>query len=228
LTWYDIAGSLPKYPIGICGITHLGNHVYAVGRYVEATDFYSSADAGTTWKYQNLNAFASGLVDVLFLDESTGFISGMGPTNVEGQGPPIILKTTDGGQTWRTVFSQDIGQGWAWKMFPVSPTLIYASIESSDGVYRVLKSVDAGETWTVKIVATGQPLGATHGLQGIGFLDASTGWVGGFLTGMYKTTDGGDTWSFVNETSNLVNKFRRAGTTLITAGTKGVMRFDGP
>ncbi|MEO7355664.1 MAG: hypothetical protein ABIZ70_15055, partial [Gemmatimonadales bacterium] len=62
----------------------------------------------------------------------------------------------------------------------------------------------------------------------IGFLDANTGWVGGFITGMYATTNGGTTWAKVDVTSANINRFRRQGSTLITAGTKGVLQYRAP
>lgn len=222
-TWTDIASTLPKPPIGFCGITHFGNTVHVVGRYTGATDYYSSPDGGVTWRYLNLGSMMSGLVDVSFVTATTGFISGSGPGTPTVQGNATILKTTDGGLTWRVVFTNDAGKGWAWKIFPINTGLIYASIESFDDTFRVAKSVDGGETWKIKIVATGQPVNG--GVQGIGFLDANVGWIGGFFTGMFATTNGGDTWSPVPVTSGNVNRFRRAGTTLITAGTKGVLRY---
>lgn len=225
VTWTNIAASLPKVPIGFCGVAHFGNHVYAVGRYVGATDYYMSPDGGDTWQYSSLSSLMSGLVDVVFVDASTGFIGGSGLTT-SGQGPATILKTTDGGATWHIVFN-DAGPGWAWKIFPISASTIYVSLESLDGTYRVAKSVDGGDSWVVEIVATGQPTGTAGGLQGIGFLDANVGWVGGFFTGMFATTNGGQTWAPVAVTSANINRFRRVGSTLFTAGTKGILRYDG-
>jgi photosystem II stability/assembly factor-like uncharacterized protein len=226
-TWTDIATMLPKAPVGFCGITHYGPHVHVVGRYIGATDYYTSPDAGATWQYTNMSVLMSGLVDVAFVTDSTGFMSGTGPTTGP-IGSATILKTTDGGATWRTVFAGPGGLGWAWKIFPVTANVIYVSLESEDNTFRVVKSVDGGETWTVEIVATGQVLNNPGGLQGIGFLDINVGWVGGFFTGMFATTNGGLTWSPVPVTSGNVNRFRLAGNTLITAGTKGVLRYDPP
>jgi photosystem II stability/assembly factor-like uncharacterized protein len=224
-TWTNIAASLPIAPIGFCGVTHVGNHVHVVGRYVGATSYYRSLDGGDTWQYRSLATLMSGLVDVSFIDSLTGFIGGTGISTGGGQGPATLLKTTDGGDSWRIVFTNDGGPGWAWKIFPVSASVIYVSLESLDGVYRVIKSTDGGESWDMLIVATGQPLGGAGGLQGIGFLDANVGWVGGFFTGMYATTNGGLSWTPIPVTSANINRYRRAGNTLFTAGTKGVLRY---
>jgi photosystem II stability/assembly factor-like uncharacterized protein len=226
MTWNGIADLMPKPPVGFCGVTHIGNHVHAVGRYTGATDYYRSLDGGDTWQYSSLSALMSGLVDVSFVDSLTGFIGGTGHAILGAVGPATLLKTTDGGATWRTVFTNAAGAGWAWKIFPVSPSIIYVSIESLDGIYRVIKSTDGGDSWVVLTVATGQPLGSAGGLQGIGFLDADVGWVGGFFTGMYTTTNGGQSWLYVPVPSANINRYRRAGNTLFTAGTKGVLRYD--
>jgi photosystem II stability/assembly factor-like uncharacterized protein len=231
-TWTDVTSTLPKTPVGFCGMTHVGNHVHIVGRYFGATDYYSSPDGGATWQYTNLSALMGGLVDVAFVTQSIGFISGAGIGVGRATGPATVLKTTDGGATWRTVFTNDAGLGWAWKIFVVSANVIYVSVESDDDTYRVLKSVDGGETWAVEIVATGQPTGTSNtgfpagGLQGIGFLDANVGWVGGFFTGMFATTNGGASWSPVTTTSAYINRYRPAGSTLFTAGTQGILRYD--
>ena len=63
-------------------------------------------------------------------------------------------------------------------------------------------------------------------MQGIGFLDINVGWVCGFFVGMFATTNGGLTWSPVPLASGLINRYRRVGNTLFTAGTQGVLRYD--
>ncbi|MBC8088229.1 MAG: hypothetical protein H7Z40_13255, partial [Phycisphaerae bacterium] len=117
------------------------------------------------------------------------------------------------------------GRGYAWKIFPVTPKLIYAGLQSQDGIYRVAKSTDGGDHWDTLTVATGKPPGP--GIQGIGFLDANTGWVGGFFTGMFTTADGGKSWREVALTDRMFNRFEKVGNTIITAGSRGVMRYNG-
>jgi photosystem II stability/assembly factor-like uncharacterized protein len=225
-TWTDITGQLPRPAKGFCGMTHVGEHVHIVGRYNgAAADYYSSPDGGKTWRASDLRDLAQGLVDVSFLSDSVGLVGGMSNTGPPAAGPAVILKTTDGGKTWRTVFTHDGGRGFAWKIFPLSPKLIWASLQSQDGTYRAVKSTDAGDTWTVQTIATGRAEGP--GLQGIGFLDDNTGWVGGFFQGMFETTDGGRTWFEAGVTDRTVNRFERVGKTMITASTRGVLRYDG-
>jgi photosystem II stability/assembly factor-like uncharacterized protein len=224
-TWTDITSTLPHRAKGFCGITHVGDQVHIVGRYnMAATDYFFSPDAGKTWRYTNLGDVAQGLVDVSFLSKDVGFIGGMGKSAEQGQSSAIILKTTDGGKHWRTVFEHSGGRGFAWKIFPITSKMIYASLQSQDGIYRVAKTLDGGDHWDTLTVATGRRQGP--GVQGIGFLDANRGWVGGFFQGMWATTDGGKTWSEVTIPDGLINRFEKIGNTLITAGTRGILRHE--
>jgi photosystem II stability/assembly factor-like uncharacterized protein len=199
-----------------------------VGRYnLGAADYFYSPDEGKTWEAQDLLGVADGLVNVTFLNEKIGFIGGMGKSKSGGQigtGPAIILKTTDGGKNWHVVFEHAGGRGYAWKLFPIDSKLIYAGLQSQDGVYRVAKTTDGGEHWDTLTVATGRPMGPA--IQGIGFIDANTGWVGGFFVGMYQTTDGGKTWTFVPVRDGIINRFAKVGNSLFTAGSRGVLRYD--
>jgi photosystem II stability/assembly factor-like uncharacterized protein len=136
----------------------------------------------------------------------------------------VLLKTTDRGRTWHQVFLHGGGRGYVWKIFPVSTNLIYAAVQSQDGVYRILKSIDIGEHWEEITVATGQPMGP--GVQAVGFVDANTGWVGGFFSGLWATTDGGKTWAHVLMPDTRINRFEPVGKTLITAGSRGILRLD--
>jgi len=224
--WTDITSTLPKLARGFCGMTHVGKRIHLVGRYVgNVTDYFYSPDAGKTWQVSDLADLASGLVDVMFLSEKVGFIGGMGRPRAQGLvGSATILKTTDGGQHWHTVFEDNGGRGFAWKLFPVSAKIVYAALQSQDGTYRIAKTTDAGDHWETLIVATGRPMGPA--VQGIGFIDANTGWVGGFFKGMYATTDGGHTWAFVPLTDGTINRYERVGNTLVTAGTRGVLRYE--
>ncbi len=224
-TWTDITDRFPTRPIGFCGIAHFGSTIHAVGRYANATDYYRSVDGGATWTFSSFGATAQGLVDVVFTGPQVGFIGGRANTATSASGSAIIYKTTDGGTSWRPVFVGNYGAGWAWKIFPATSQILYAALASTDGTYRVGKSVDGGETWSVQIVATSQPTGLRSGIQGIGFLDQNVGWVGGFYGGMHATTNGGATWHPVAAPGELINRFRKVGNTMFTASTAGVLRY---
>jgi photosystem II stability/assembly factor-like uncharacterized protein len=227
ITWADVTSLLPHAPKGICGIAHVGERVHLVGQYVGAANYYASADGGRSWRHSDLSAVAEGLVDVEFLDDSVGLIGGMGIPEAPGRpGAGVVLKTIDGGKSWKVVHRQEGGRSWVWKLFVVSPSMIYAAVEMSDRTLQVLRSTDAGDSWRVLRVGVGE--GTNSGLQGIGFLDAATGWVGGFLRGMYVTHDSGNTWQQDSVPGSTFNRYARAGRALITAGSTGIFKVDSP
>jgi photosystem II stability/assembly factor-like uncharacterized protein len=46
-TWKDISATLPQRAQGFCGITHVGEDVHIVGKYIgQATDYFYSPDGG--------------------------------------------------------------------------------------------------------------------------------------------------------------------------------------
>ena len=224
-SWSNISATLPKAPRGFCGMSHFGEQVHLVGRYYgNVADYYYSPDGGKTWEFRDLSSLAQGLVEVNFISDSIGFIGGMARKEGElNTGPATILKSRDGGKSWRVVFRDNGGRGYAWKIFPVTRQLIYASLQSQDGIYRIAKSVDAGEKWEVLTVATGRPTGP--GVQGIGFVDENTGWVGGFFQGMYETRDGGKSWKQVSVEDRTINRIIKAGDVMFTAGTRGILQY---
>jgi hypothetical protein len=179
VTWTDITSQLPRPAKGFCGMTHVGDHMHIVGRYNgAAADYFFSPDGGKTWRASDLRDLAQGLVDVSFLNDSVGLIGGMSSTGPAAAGPAVILKTTDGGKTWRTVYTHDGGRGFAWKIFPLSPKLIWASLQSQDRIYRAVKSTDAGTPGTYK---RSRRIGPRTGSPGISSSTTTrAGWAASF------------------------------------------------
>ncbi|MDQ3194249.1 MAG: T9SS type A sorting domain-containing protein, partial [Bacteroidota bacterium] len=59
----------------------------------------------------------------------------------------------------------------------------------------------------------------------IGFINANTGWLGGWYFNTYKTTDGGDTWNMDPWSYNL-NRIRKISDTISYAVGRGVYKFS--
>ncbi|MEM6648241.1 MAG: YCF48-related protein [Bacteroidota bacterium] len=194
-SWNDITARLGENRgFGICGIHVLdADHIVAVGRYNQGAHVYRTQDGGQTWTTTNLAPLATTLVDAHFFDAQNGIIVGGGDGDWYQKGRAVVLRTTDGGESWERVFtSSDVGE-WAWKISFPTPETGYVSVEHGDALARrgsakVLKTTDGGRSWTERAVPNAAPL------QGIGFIDANTGWVSGRGTD-HVTTDGGETWT---------------------------------
>lgn len=171
-------------------------HIVGAGRVGGPTVFIRSTDAGATWTVRDMADQAGMLLDVHFVDATTGFLAAATSPDVT-QARTLILRTTDGGATWSRVHEGTRPYENVWKLSFPSATVGYGSVQSYDpdpakSQRFVLKTTDGGATWSEL------PLVDEHAVRqfGIGFVDESTGWVGA-VPGGFATTDGGKTWARV-------------------------------
>ncbi|MBK9980837.1 MAG: T9SS type A sorting domain-containing protein [Saprospiraceae bacterium] len=214
-TWEHIEGQIPHLIQGVCGLSHMGDNVYGVGIWSYPAYFIKSTDRGDTWTYTDLSAYADGLVDCYFLDENIGFVSGLNE-NLGG----VILKTIDGGTTWQMVYNTNDGYEYIWKLDFVNSDVAYGSVESFAGSTTVVKTIDGGDTWE-ELVVSSIPLD----IQGIGFANELTGWVGPRNNDMWETNDGGLSWIPIGNFSN-VNRIFRLQEDLLFASSNYVLKYD--
>jgi photosystem II stability/assembly factor-like uncharacterized protein len=106
-----------------------------------------------------------------------------------------IVKTTDGGHTWRTVLDS-IPYGSRDKVGGITfgdQSTGYAWFSLNDyAQWYVFKSTDAGETWNQILNTTGPGTGYIQG--NLVFFDAKTGVILGPSNYKLRTIDGGATW----------------------------------
>ena len=146
----------------------------------------ATSDGGTTWTVHDTGTSAA-LNSVSFVDQAHGWASG---TRYLASSPEyVVVRTSDGGDTWQTVSSLDCtsvdfvdsSHGWA--------------VTGSD----LCSTSDGGVTWT-KVVTPGWQSGSPEFFD-VSFADQSHGWALGYLYGygagyaLYATDDGGATWT---------------------------------
>jgi photosystem II stability/assembly factor-like uncharacterized protein len=231
--WTPVRTVSGKQITGVCAIDILkvGDKVAAIGaggRVGGPAGMLESFDGGRTFAARDMSGVTGMILDIRFIDEQVGFIAGASEAD-EDRAHAKILKTVDGGKTWRTVFESNRAGDNNWKLAFPSANVGYGTIisyQAPDGEARgyVVKTEDGGERWQRQTV--------THDPQwvpyGINFLDERHGWVGG-STGGFETKDGGLTW--VPASMGLsVNKIRfvkqTSGTTSAFAIGKDLYRLD--
>lgn len=195
-TWTPLV--IEHFIPGICGMHAINNQtLFASGAWFEPAYIIKTTDAGDTWTYQDMSEQAQALVDIHFIDENIGFVTGY---NTAGS---LILKTIDGGETWAEVYNNNVPGSYVWKIDDLfnNNQFIYAAIElfnQVDSGGNMVKSLDQGETW-IEVTTPG------YNMQAIGFTTELHGWIGGHVSLLLETFDGGETW---NETGQISNSNR--------------------
>lgn len=207
-TWNLITNITPN-PVAICGLDCVGTStVYGCGAYFTPAHVIKSTDSGNTWQFIDMSAYATALVDINFINENVGFVSGSNATG------GVILKTTDGGISWTPILNSGTNGDYIWKIqiLNSNQNVIFGSVEAvAPNPGRLAKSTDGGTTWTF----TNAPETI---VQAVGFLDENHGWMGGHTTGFYETFNGGLTWANTGVGSNL-NRLFFIGNTAYASGS---------
>ena len=216
-TWNSVSYKGP-YVKGLCAIDIVkeqyinhGNidyktHIYAVGRVGSPANMMTSHDGGTTWTSHSMNDDCKMLFDIKMLNKNEGFAAAATHEDIS-QSNALILKTTDGGKTWKKVYQSNRPFETTWKIAFPTPKVGYVTIQSYNPdptvkQQRVAKTTDGGVTWTeINLVEESQAREF-----GIGFIDENHGFVGTLNSG-FETTDGGVTWQKI-DLGRACNKIR--------------------
>jgi photosystem II stability/assembly factor-like uncharacterized protein len=136
-----------------------------------------TTDGGATWSPQTSGTTRQ-IRAIQFLDHDLGWAVG---------GGGVILKTTDGGESWQPQTSNTTG--YLMSVCFVDPQ--HGWIAGDDGSQSAtLKTINGGEDWQIVI-----PSPSTLGFGSIHFVDENVGWVVGYDAMIFKTFDGGDSWT---------------------------------
>jgi len=219
--WLPAVNTAAVDSLGVCGLFVVNkNVVYGCGRYYGPANLFKTTNGGLNWSIKYLGDQITTLIDCFFLNKDSGFVVG-GIGNSFNTRSGAILFTSDGGDTWiNRAVTPPRGQ-WCWKISFPDRLHGYVSLEmfNSSPVY-FLKTTDGGESWTEKIF-----LNIYANEEGIGFMNANTGWLGGWYFNTYKTTDGGDTWNLDPWSYNL-NRIRKINDTIAFAAGRGIYKYS--
>ena len=199
-----------------------GRSVAVAGHPTDRQVFYFGACVGGVWKTDDGGTFWRNVSDGFFTSASIGAIGvaesdpdvvyvGTGESCIRanlGQGDGVY-KTTDGGRTWANVGLRESCQIGAVRVHPKDPNVVYvAALGNAFGPNEqrgVFRSTDGGDTWE-RVLFVSEDAGAVDISMDPGnprVLYASiwqvrrVPWMlssGGPDSGLFKSTDGGDTW----------------------------------
>ncbi len=170
-------------------------------------------NGGDNWYPQN-SGLTNDLINIRFSDVYTGYAASSLSTFLNGN----MLKTTDGGVTWNSVYTHTDG----FLGLAVFGDAVYAG----GGYETIVKSVNGGTTWSqVNPTSTN----ANH-FRSAAFVSADTGYVVGDVGLIYYTTDGGTTWTNQGiNTNGVLSVYVVNKDTVFACGTSGtILRFTTP
>jgi len=243
-----------------------GRSVAVTGVPSQPSVYYFGGVGGGVWKTTDSGASWANISDGFFKTSSVGAIAvadsdpnviyvGMGESCVRGNASngDGVYKSADGGKTWRNVGLEDSYHIGAVRVHPKNADIVYVAAlghlwgpNQQRGVYR---STDGGATWK-QLLTRGPDAGAVDlALDPVNprVIYASFWQVrrnpyhfdsGGSGSGLWKSTDGGDTWSDLSRAPGLPRTvLGRIGVTvspanpervwaLVEAAEGGVFRSD--
>jgi len=168
-------------------------HVYGVGRVGSPANMLVSHDSGKTWKSKDMNDDCKMLFDIKMFDKNIGIACASTDADVT-KSNALILKTENGGNSWKKVYQSKRPYETTWKASFPTDLIGYVTIQSYNpdtlvSQQRIAKTIDGGNTWT-EINLTNDPKAREFG---IGFITENHGFVGTYSSG-FETKDGGQTW----------------------------------
>jgi len=171
-------------------------HIFGVGRVGSPANMMVSHDGGITWKSKPVKK-GKMLFDIDMFDPKNGIACSASSDDVS-KSNALILKTKNGGKTWKKVYKSKRPFETTWKASFSTEKTGYVTIQSYNPdpnvkQQRIAKTTNGGKTW--KEINLVEDAGARE--FGIGFIDENHGFVGTMNSG-FETKDGGLTWSPVN------------------------------
>jgi photosystem II stability/assembly factor-like uncharacterized protein len=217
ITWTPVSYTGP-YVKGLCaidivkepfinhGVTDYRHHIFAVGRVGSPANLMVSNDGGESWSAHSMDIHCKMLFDIKMFDKYNGIACGATNEDIS-QANALILKTNDGGLSWKKVYQSNRPFETTWKAtFPTDQvgfvTLQSYNPDPNIKQQRIVKTTNGGESWVE------YDLVEDHAARpfGIGFINEHHGYVGTMQSG-YETKDGGVTWEKV-DMGKACNKIR--------------------
>ncbi|HJQ26493.1 MAG TPA: glycosyl hydrolase [Blastocatellia bacterium] len=183
---------------------------------------WKSIDGGNNWENVSDTYFKTGSVGAIGISESDPNVVyvGMGESPIRGNVShgDGVYKSTDAGKTWKKVGLDDTRQVSRVRVHPKNPDIVYVAalghVWAANDQRGVFKSVDGGKTWQ-RVLFKSNKAGATdlvidptnpNVMYAALWEVYRKPWTlesGGPDSGIYKSTDAGDTWTEITRNQGL-------------------------
>ncbi|MDB4893606.1 MAG: glycosyl hydrolase repeat-containing protein [Gemmatimonadetes bacterium] len=220
MQWRNIGPFRGGRSVAAAGVTGQP-HVYYAG--YTGGGVWKTENAGHSWKVISdgpSGAGMSGSIGAIAVAESDPNVVyvGTGEHPVRGQSSSYgngVFKSTDAGKTWSRIGLEATKQIAQMRVHPTNPDIVYVAAQgdrwkgtAERGIYR---STDGGKTWTLVLKGLNPTSGASDlsmdptnpRILYAGFWDHQRQpWLvrsGGPGSGIWKSTDAGDTWTRLTE-----------------------------
>ncbi|RIV18632.1 glycosyl hydrolase [Fibrisoma montanum] len=228
-TWGNITDAYFGGTIGAVAVAESDPNVIYVGEgeqtlrnnVASGSGLWKSTDAGTTWKSIGLtDSKHIARIRVHPKNADVVYVAALGnlwkPNAMRG-----ILRSTDGGQTWKKILYINERAGAADLILdPNNPRILYAStwnmtrngyrMDSGGPDSKLWKSIDGGETWDELTNKPGMPKGV-NGIIGVTVSPKNSNRVWTIIEnseapGIYRSDDAGKTWARINQDRTLLQR----------------------
>ena len=195
---------------------------------------FRTSDGGFTWT-EPIELRPTDLISTSFLGPQFGFYAAMSGnfllvgTGLSGQGA-YVSRTVDDGTTW-TAFDELTSE--VIESLAISGTLAIV-VGSSDSAASIYKTLDGGETWTETVTLTapsdttrfGNAVAISNDITLVAATNTFLGSLG--FVYIYKTGDGGQTWTETGKFTANEGSFRHAfGSAVALSGLLAVVGAPG-
>ena len=203
--------------ISVCDFEYIGFGLFLNARKRNThygLGVYKTTDGGLTWNPTGLTFQLSQgeatLIRKIIIDPANS-------NNLLACGVSGMYRSTDAGVTWTMVQS---GLFWDMEKNPVNANIIYAAtgwvMNANTGSAAILKTTNFGQTWT--ILTTGIPTTGTVQRIKLAIAPSDPNYVYALTTdtqfgfhGIYKSTNAGNTWTYISPALNIFEWYDGTG-----------------
>jgi len=164
-------------------IAFKNNYGYIIG---STGSIYKSTYMGVGWNKLD-TAFNDNLTGISVISKDTVFVTG---TN-------NLYVSFNGGKNWNT---SNVTNNYITDSYFTSSSVGHVGCTNGS----VFKTVDRGKTWSLKSSSNS----SSSNINKIHFVDSDNGFISkGYMADMLKTTDAGETWKVIDNSSDVINTF---------------------